>query len=204
MRTLNAQEKRMVNNLLAAGYIKSPEEFFCHEPWAQKANSQKAQKKKTASKKPTKKKGKMTNHFATAKNFQGFDKHLCVFEPTINDFVFVPKNYGVVTKAQQKVNFCPKCMLTPCINIENKEAMVLKAYDLKKSNDKSSTMLGDRMETYMKRLMVKYFGREYSTKKGIPDCVLEEIVELTKPEEPAEQLEDSQSWSDDDEEFEFS
>lgn len=196
-------EKRIMEHLLAIGYIKSRDEFLVHPP----GGASKKQKKKTASRAKNgkaKKKAssreaeKLRNHFIVPKNFQGFEKRLCVFEPSIQDYVFVPKQYGAITKAHTRVEFCKKCMLTPCFTIENMEELAEKSVELSSKKTLSKLAIGDRMESFVRRRMVKYYGREYAVRTGIPECVLEEIVLLTEEETEADKFESDSSEEDDD------
>jgi hypothetical protein len=72
-------------------------------------------KKKTTKKKPQ----TLKKFFPTIKNSQGFAMHLCRYEETIRDYIFLPKNYGQLSVHRQPHQFCNDCKLKPCISIEH-------------------------------------------------------------------------------------
>jgi hypothetical protein len=72
-------------------------------------------KKKTTKKKPQ----TLKKFFPTLKNWQGFDMHLCRYEESIRDYIFLPQNYGQLSRHRQPHQFCNDCKLKPCITIEH-------------------------------------------------------------------------------------
>ena len=149
--------------------------------------NKKEKKKPKKKKKKGPKQQKMKAHFVPLKNSQGFEKRLCVFEPSINDLVFVPKKYGEVSKKERIREFCKHCKLTPCITIEHLDEIVDKWVDLTVGRNKQLPRLSrdavvNRLEKFTMRFMTKYFGREYTQKHGMPECIPEDAVFHTKHE----------------------
>lgn len=138
-------------------------------------------RKKTTKPKPI----TVKNFFPTLKNSQGFDMHLCRYEASIRDYVYVPRKYHKITKAKlwiDRSKFCPSCKLQPCINVEHFEEIGHKSFEVHSAHDKAKEE-GRRvravtpvrsLERYIMSLMTKYFGREYMNRNGMPECVIEE------------------------------
>ena len=84
-------------------------------------------KKKKRKKKPL----KMTSFFAAATNFQGFPMLRCRYEPSIGDHVFVPEDYGGLSKLSpwRDQSFCSSCNLKPCIMVEHQSDISAAAVD---------------------------------------------------------------------------
>ena len=119
--------------------------------------------------------GKATKVPAT--NFQGFKKSLCRFEPTIKDYVYIPKGYGHLHKKNyyyggEEATFCQYCNLAPCIVREH-------ADDIKRH--RQSAMLEDpatmrmKLFKYVRDLMEGYFGKRYMKRIKPPLCVSQRI-----------------------------
>ena len=129
-------------------------------------------------KKRKKKAPGVKSFFQTKKNFQGFDRHLCQYEDSIKDYVFVPKNYG--ERSQFRDNkYCTSCQLKPCIMIEHMDDIVPQATSELFPRKRSEVAVAGRMENYVKKLLVKYFGRDHVKRVGTPNCVIEETNSFT-------------------------
>ena len=146
-------------------------------------------------KKPRKKKPLgLKAFFQTATNFQGFPIHLCRYEPAISDHVFVPKNYGEMTKGYvwRDLSFCRSCKLQPCIMVEHQDEHIEKAchlrWDKKVAEEEgrkacSELDIAKKMEKHVTKQLRKYFGRDYTNGKldgQVPDCVIQGTHELAR------------------------
>ena len=164
--------------------------------------------------KPPKKKArkakaaKLENYFQVKKNSQGFAMKNCVFEKAVNSYVFVPKNYG----SSKSGEFCVHCKLRPCIAEEHYSDMVDKASELSIEKRLDHRTIVCRLETLMKSFMRKYFGREYTRKNGLPQCVHEKMPSISaytqKDYDSGSSSEDEEGeavvgQSDSEDEFEF-
>lgn len=123
--------------------------------------------------------------FPTAKNWQGFDKHCCVYEESIGDYVFVPKNYGELSRLApwrwEQFGYCSHCKLSPCITVEHQDDILHKAMseyqaadDYKDKTTKKELVLISKIERFVMRFMTKYFGRDYIKRTGTPECVIKD------------------------------
>lgn len=144
-------------------------------------------KKKTTKKKPV---VVLTTFFEHRKNSQGFPMHQCRYQKEVNDHMYVPKNYGELSRgmAWRNLSFCTSCKLEPCIMVEHFEdvfekAMVeLKVQSQKIAAGKKCTDLAtiQKIEKVPIRFLTKYFGKEYMARHGIPNCVLKGTHEYTQ------------------------
>ena len=125
-----------------------------------------------------KKKNTLKNYFKTVTNFQGFDKRFCAFEPSINDYVFVPKDYAIKRRQETIVHFCGECFLTPCISDEHHRDVAHHSAKWSIQDRLPNKSVIRRCETLMKGYMRKYFGRAYVTRSGLPNCAYELIGRL--------------------------
>lgn len=142
-------------------------------------------KKKATKKKPVTVKA----FFPTMTNSQGFGMHLCRYEQSVRDYVFVPKNYGQKARSEGKpMIYCSCCKLTPCITVEHWEDVFRVAYDehtkqwegmQQGKKKKSDLAIMKKLERFTVRLMGKYFGREYTKKIGIPECIMKDTNQYT-------------------------
>lgn len=145
-------------------------------------------KNKTRKKTPKRKPPSVKNFFSTVKNSQGFDMHLCRYEPSIRDYVYVPRKYHQLTKAKlwiDRTKFCSCCKLQPCITVEHAEEIAHKACEVFSAHEKA-LQEGKRVkqqtpvtavERFIVSLMNKYFGREYMKRNGTPECVITEACQ---------------------------
>ena len=126
--------------------------------------------------------------YPTVKNSQGFDLHLCRYEPSIQDHVYVPKNYGKISQNTRwrNLNFCPSCKLKPCITVEHWDEIHAKAMEEHWANKKaeeegkktrSEVMVMKRIENFTMKKMTKYFGKEYTKQEGTPCCIIYDTQE---------------------------
>ena len=140
-------------------------------------------KKKRKTTKKTKRPG-LKAFFETTKNSQGFGMHLCRYESKIGDHVYVPKNYGQLSRGMvwRNLDFCPSCKLQPCISVEHFDEISKKSFEEHYANDEAvkagkkgrkPLAIMERIEKFTMRFMVKYFGREYVKRVGTPGCILE-------------------------------
>jgi hypothetical protein len=138
--------------------------------------------RKTTAKKKKKKSLTVKNFFPTHKNFQGFDLHLCKYEDSVRDYVFLPKNHGQLSRHLVPHQFCNDCKLKPCITIEHLvEIAELQfkehsAHDKARKEGKKVRQLTavNRSEKGMMKIMTRLFGREYTNKVGVPNCIIKE------------------------------
>lgn len=147
-------------------------------------------KKKKAPKKKKKPIVLLTTFFEHRKNSQGFPMHQCRYQKEVKDHMYVPKNYGELSrgKAWRNLNFCRSCKLEPCIMVEHfedvfKKAMVeLKVQRQKIEAGKKCTDLAtiQKIEKVPIRLLTKYFGKDYMARHGVPNCVFKETHEYTQ------------------------
>ena len=138
----------------------------------------------TWKKRKTVKKKKVTvkHFFPTLKNSQGFDMHLCRYEDSIGDHVYVPKKYGQLRAGWMNNSFCPNCKLQPCINVEYYEDIqhqsfqVYYAQEEAEAAGKKTKPLAalQKMEKYTLKFMTKHFGRNYMKRVGTPGCIITE------------------------------
>ena len=151
-------------------------------------------------KKAVKKKKPLTmkKFFPTLKNSQGFDLHLCRYEDSIRDHVFVPKNYGQLSRHRVPHQFCNDCKLKPCITIEHQHEMLEIQYEEHKAHDQAreagkkvrQLTAVNRSERRMAKIMSRHFGREYVNKAGVPNCIIKEAhsyYEMHKKEREEEE-----------------
>jgi hypothetical protein len=152
-------------------------------------------------KKAVKKKKKpltMKKFFPTLKNSQGFDLHLCRYEDSIRDHVFVPKNYGQLSRHRVPHQFCNDCKLKPCITIEHQHEMLEIQYEEHKAHDQAreagkkvrQLTAVNRSERRMAKIMSRHFGRDYANKAGVPNCIIKEAhsyYEMHKKEREEEE-----------------
>ena len=139
-------------------------------------------KKKVAKKK---KPLQVKNFFPTLKNSQGFPKHLCCYEESIKDYVFVPKNYGTSIAKWRNNEFCCCCKLKPCITVEYFDLIQHKCFEEHHAMDqareegrkiKDLTVI-NRLQRMIMNLLKKHFGRDYVNEVGVPECVFKETQE---------------------------
>lgn len=141
-------------------------------------------------KKPRKKKPLgLKAFFQTATNSQGFPIHQCRYEPTVKDHVYVPKNYGEMTKGflWRDLSFCASCKLQPCIMVEHYDEFFDKSFKMhwakkvaEEEGRKASTEMeiAKKMEKEATKQLRKYFGRDYMSKNHVPECVIKGTHEL--------------------------
>ena len=136
---------------------------------------------KLKKKKPRKKKDPgMRAYFGTVKNFQGFEKHLCCYEESVKDFVYVPRKYqDLVPRHMMGREFCKCCMLKPCITVVHQREISEKMVDLYLPRNKKEQTIANMMERFVMSKMRKYFGTEYLKELGTPNCVIEEVSEYS-------------------------
>ena len=143
-------------------------------------------KRKTNSKK--KKPLGVKDFFSTVKNSQGFGMHLCRYEQSMGDHVYVPRNYGQLSKGKlwRNLDFCPSCKLQPCINVEHFDEIQKESFEEYYAQDqaenagkkpKKPLAMLKKMEKFTLKFMTKYFGREYVKRVGTPGCILNETHE---------------------------
>ena len=180
-----------------------------------------AQKKRKTTKK--KKTEGIKAFFPTVTNSQGFGLHLCRYEQSIGDHVYVPPKYGQLSKnGSTKGNvkkFCPWCKLQPCIVVEywdtemrNKVVEEHLAMDeVRKAGKKKCNMtVINKLSRYMTKFFRKIFGSEYTNRVGTPYCIRNELYDFNSEwnkmieEEEAQQRQQEEETSDtsDDEEEE--
>lgn len=148
-------------------------------------------KKRAAKKKPASVKA----FFPTLKNSQGFPLHLCRYEPSVGDHVYVPKSYGQISMGTRGRKFCPHCMLQPCLTLEHLDEIQDSQFDYHWAHDKAAQAGRkvrkltpvSRAERCMVQLAAKYFGKEHMKRVGVPQCCINEAhqynVEWTKRKE---------------------
>lgn len=170
----------------------------------------KVYKKKTATKKKKKKLPSIKSFFPTLKNSQGFGMHLCRYEEKIGDHVYEPKDYGQFSK-HLKPEFCIWCKLKPCITVEHLESIQHFLFQEHRKHDEAkeagkkvrNATPVHRAERYMVSLMTRYFGREYTKERGVPNCCMQEAwryncewIEEKKKEEEEKREEEEEFGSD--------
>ena len=164
-------------------------------------------------KKPKKKPLTMKNFFATTTNSQGFGMHLCRYEKSIGDHVYVPPKYGKLSKGRAfwlNQGFCSDCKLQPCITVEHHEEIKEKLMDHHDKDDRAinagkkpnNVTLLNKSERSILTFMTKYFGGDYAKRVGTPCCVMKaahqfnrEWLELVRPRRNLQPEEDSSSSS---------
>jgi hypothetical protein len=159
-----------------------------------------SRRKRTMVKKKKKKKKPLTmkNFFPTLKNSQGFDLHLCRYEESIQQHVFLPKKYGYLSRHRVPHQFCNECKLKPCIIIEHEEEIFEiqyqehNAHDIAQKEGKKVRELTavNRSERRMMNIMTRHFGKDYVKKWGVPNCIIKEshsYYELHKKEREEEE-----------------
>ena len=156
---------------------------------------------KVKKKKVTKERSLKT-YFVVPKNFQGFDRSLCYFEKKVGDFVFLPKDYATEYCQSFPVRFCPKCLLGPCISLIHHRDVCRMAADLSFSNQVSHMKVVRKCETLMRGFMRKVFGREYTTRVGLPCCVHQSINQAVTYMQTGHRKDDSEDDDSEDEEEE--
>ena len=140
-----------------------------------------SEKKSKGKKKP--KPNTLTNYFQTRKNSQGFDIHLCRYEKKMEDYVYLPKNYGHRAKPWRDCSFCCSCKLQPCIAIEYWDEIFEKAYEEYKKMEaaKRDGSLGkkicpvavmDRIAKFAMKYYRKHRGSNYVKMTGMPECII--------------------------------
>ena len=136
----------------------------------------------------SKKKAKVntiTNYFASQKNSQGFDLHLCRYEKKVDDKVYVPKNYGHRAKPWDDRSFCCSCKLQPCITVEYYDEIYEKAnqeHEKREVAEKEGiggkrscpVAVVDRIANFAMKFMRRHFGSEYVKTHGMPECIIKE------------------------------
>jgi hypothetical protein len=135
-------------------------------------------KKKTTKKKPQ----TLKKFFPTLKNSQGFAMHMCRYEETIRDYIFLPKNYGQLSVHRQPHRFCNDCKLKPCITIEHLDEIATLQFEEHRMHDEAreagkkvrELTPVNRAERRMMKIMTRHFGREYTKKVGVPNCIIKE------------------------------
>lgn len=126
-------------------------------------------------KKKSKKRNTLHNYYAHVLNFQGFPKHLCRYEDTIKDHVYVPKKYLEAAKPSCLDTFCPQCKLTPCFSHFHYKEMCQKVSSIVVENKGTALVATKRCETLMKGHMRRYFGAKYTREVGLPECFYEAL-----------------------------
>lgn len=209
------------DTLILSGLTSPTKDEYDDTTCQQEEDPQPSKKKRKASsaggfKKKKKKKPKaikMTNFFQTRKNFQGFDMHLCRYEPSIKDHVYVPKCHEEVAKARPWVErkFCCSCKLQPCIMETHLEEITHKWLDEwnvhKKAIEEGRRVKAmtpvNRLEKFILSLLTKCFGRNYMKENGTPDCVVKQVCDYYewKKNEDAEESEDDSEEDDEEREL---
>ena len=116
-----------------------------------------------------------------SRNFQGFLIKHCIFEPTVNKWVYYPKGWGdylpfPFTKASWL--FCEHCMLKPCFAIRKQtELFRVEAGNegILDTNLISFCTMNREFRERAMSLMGDVFGRGYARRTGLPQCVLDDI-----------------------------
>ena len=117
-----------------------------------------------------------------SRNFQGFPIKQCIFEPTVNKWVYQPRGWGnylpfPFTKASWL--FCEHCMLKPCFAMRKHCDLFCVEEEKEDMNHNNpctsfSTMNRELREKAL-ALMAEVFGRGYAQRTGLPKCVLDDI-----------------------------
>ena len=117
-----------------------------------------------------------------SRNFQGFPIKQCIFEPTVNKWVYQPTGWGnylsfPFTKASWL--FCEHCLLKPCFAMRKHCDIFCVEEEKEDTLDNNpfnsfSTMNRELREKAM-ALMAGVFGRGYAQRTGLPKCVLDDI-----------------------------
>ena len=116
-----------------------------------------------------------------SRNFQGFPIKLCIFEPTVNKWVYHPQGWGEYlpfpfTKASWL--FCEHCLLKPCFAIRKQAELFCVEEGKEDMLDTNLTSFGTMNREFRERamsLMGNVFGRGYAQRTGLPQCVLDDI-----------------------------
>ena len=158
-----------------------------------------AQKKRKTTKK--KKSEGINAFFLTVTNSQGFGLHLCRYEQSIGDHVYVPPKYGQLSKnGSTKGNvkkFCIWCKLQPCIVVEYWDTEMRKkvveehlAMDeaRKAGKKKSNLAVINKLARYMTKYFRKIFGSEYTNRVGTPHCIMNELYDWNHEWNKAEEV----------------
>ena len=109
-----------------------------------------------------------------AKNFQGFNKSQCTYQESIQDYVFIPEDYGQLYKnqrfAKDPPDFCEFCNLAPCIMKEHEEELrgLGKKLEAEQKDHPGIRLI---VFKYVNSLMEYYFGKRYVRKLRTPICV---------------------------------
>lgn len=135
--------------------------------------------KKTLTKKTCQKKNNtVKKYFPTKKNFQGFPQHLCVFNNSLQDYVYVSKRYTDDVHPGPTSTFCSDCLLAPCLGESHYAQIKERARDCILSTGCTALVAIRKCETFMKAQMRRYFNPAYTRERGLPNCVYGVIGDL--------------------------
>ena len=121
---------------------------------------------------------KIKNYFKAVKpkkNFQGFNRSDCTYQPSIQDHVYIPDGYGerYMKKkfSEYPPNLCKYCNLAPCIMKEHSDDIRDMGRKFKIETGEDNKGVRNLLAKYVHSLMEKYLGKRYMKKMEVPVCV---------------------------------
>ena len=133
---------------------------------------------------------------AGTKNKDGYPLSKCTYFDEVDDWYFIPKNYGVGYANNHRFHDraarpCVECRLCPCMALEYYEAITVQGMNLRSDRDlcgpgkicstlKPDERLKDRtvceiLLEVARLIMKSVHGKRRANKMGIPKCVRDDI-----------------------------
>lgn len=116
--------------------------------------------------------------------------HFCVYRKELGEYVFLPAGYGRTSfkkaKNGAKPQFCNKCRLQPCMNVEysseiygygQKLLLGLNGNMTEAEQDHANERIVEKVFVVTRNLMKELFGAPYVEKKGVPRCVWDMVLD---------------------------